>query len=391
MASSNSYTSTVVTEVAKKREHLSIGEVLTLLQDDFPDLTITKIRFLESQGLIDPERTASGYRKFYKFDIERLRWVLRQQREHFLPLKVIKDRLDDADGKQVSPATEAQPQLSLQTERATDDPPPIWMADHARVTAANTATHATAAPTVAGPSGTAASPDDAGQAPGSPTTANEPATSQSSDHATPAPKQSAMHAGKPGSTNDGAAPKESNVANASLPAALGASTEPKAASHVTPKEHKMAEQAGTGHGAAKPPTPQLHATDLGSSGVSMTLAELAGASGLSTKQIEELESYGLIVPDKVGTESIYHDGALLVARHAATFFQAGLEARHLRAFKVAADREAGLYEQLILPLVKQRNPQSARQAAETLRKLAQTGSAMHAAMLRESLRPYLDR
>ena len=75
------------------RAHLSIGEVLSLLQDEFPDVTISKIRFLESQGLLDPERTPSGYRKFYEADIERLRWILRQQREHFLPLKVIKDRL----------------------------------------------------------------------------------------------------------------------------------------------------------------------------------------------------------------------------------------------------------------------------------------------------------
>src|SRR5690606_25690208 len=78
------------------RSHLSIGEVLSLLQDDFPDVTISKIRFLESQGLLDPERTPSGYRKFYEPDIERLRWILRHQRDHFLPLKVIRERLDDA-------------------------------------------------------------------------------------------------------------------------------------------------------------------------------------------------------------------------------------------------------------------------------------------------------
>ena len=77
------------------RSYLSIGDVLTLLRQEFPDVTISKIRFLESQGLVNPERTPSGYRKFYEHDVERLRWVLRQQREHFLPLKVIKDRLDD--------------------------------------------------------------------------------------------------------------------------------------------------------------------------------------------------------------------------------------------------------------------------------------------------------
>jgi DNA-binding transcriptional MerR regulator len=79
------------------RGYLSIGEVLTLLQDEFPDVTISKIRFLESQGLIDPERTPSGYRKFYPPDVERLRFILREQRERFLPLKVIKDRLESGD------------------------------------------------------------------------------------------------------------------------------------------------------------------------------------------------------------------------------------------------------------------------------------------------------
>lgn len=76
------------------RVHLSIGEVLANLRDEFPDATVSKIRFLESQGLIDPERTPSGYRKFYDDDVDRLRWILFQQREYFLPLRVIKERLD---------------------------------------------------------------------------------------------------------------------------------------------------------------------------------------------------------------------------------------------------------------------------------------------------------
>lgn len=82
---------------ARRRDHRSIGDVLALLQDEFPDVTISKIRFLESQGLIEPERTPSGYRKFFEADVERLRWVLHQQKTHFLPLKVIKDRLDAID------------------------------------------------------------------------------------------------------------------------------------------------------------------------------------------------------------------------------------------------------------------------------------------------------
>ena len=76
--------------------HHSIGEVLSMLKEEHADVTISKIRYFESQGLIDPERTPSGYRKFYDSDIERLRWILVQQRDSFLPLKVIKRRLEEA-------------------------------------------------------------------------------------------------------------------------------------------------------------------------------------------------------------------------------------------------------------------------------------------------------
>ena len=72
---------------------MSIGEVLGGLKPDFPDVTISKIRFLESEGLIDPERTPSGYRKFYQKDLDRLRFILSLQRDSYLPLKVIRERL----------------------------------------------------------------------------------------------------------------------------------------------------------------------------------------------------------------------------------------------------------------------------------------------------------
>jgi DNA-binding transcriptional MerR regulator len=87
--------------------HLSIGEVLEELRDEFPDVTISKIRFLESQGLIDPERTPSGYRKFSSGDLDRLRWILLQQRDHFLPLRVIKERLDEFGSDGAPPVAEA--------------------------------------------------------------------------------------------------------------------------------------------------------------------------------------------------------------------------------------------------------------------------------------------
>ena len=75
------------------RNYQSIGEVLVSVKAEFPDITISKIRFLEAEGLIEPERTPSGYRKFYVNDVEKLKSILRMQRDEYLPLKVIKDRL----------------------------------------------------------------------------------------------------------------------------------------------------------------------------------------------------------------------------------------------------------------------------------------------------------
>ena len=96
------------------RGHRSIGEVLSLLSTEHPDLTISKIRFLESQGLIAPQRTPSGYRKFFEADIERLNWILVQQRDHFLPLKEIKRRLV---------AGEVPPSALRAAAVGSDDPP----------------------------------------------------------------------------------------------------------------------------------------------------------------------------------------------------------------------------------------------------------------------------
>src|SRR5436309_6200920 len=83
---------------------MSIGEVLVTLKTEFRDVTISKIRFLEGEGLIDPERTPSGYRKFAPEDVERLRQILRMQRDEYLPLKVIRERLEQEDHPDQTPA-----------------------------------------------------------------------------------------------------------------------------------------------------------------------------------------------------------------------------------------------------------------------------------------------
>lgn len=108
----------------------SIGSVLAQLRADFPDVTISKIRFLESEGLVQPERTASGYRQFSLADVARLRYVLAAQRDHYLPLKVIKEHLEAMDrGEPGGPADGSTPRLSRSLVGVTDSAGPSGPAE----------------------------------------------------------------------------------------------------------------------------------------------------------------------------------------------------------------------------------------------------------------------
>jgi DNA-binding transcriptional MerR regulator len=262
-----------VTPPVTDRGFLSIGEVLELLKEEFPDITISKIRFLESQGLLDPERTPSGYRKFYEPDVERLRWILRQQKEHFLPLKVIKGRL----------AASPEPEAAAVVE----------------------------------------APDPA------------------------EPEQAA-----PGRQRRPAQEASSPVA-----------AEPRAGD-----------------------SPLV----AGVSAVSMTLDELSSATGLDRTALQQLEQFGLLLGRPVAGQVYYDEEALVAARLAAGFARHGVEARHLRMYKVAAEREASFYEQVVLPLLKQRNPAARQQAVERLEDLARLGEGMRSAFLRAALREYTE-
>ncbi len=125
--------------------YLSIGEVLGLLLAEFPDITISKIRFLESQGLIAPERTPSGYRKFYEPDVELLKVILREQRENYLPLRVIKDRIDsgaiDPSGEMTKP--DGLPDIQSVTARTTRCRPTRLPNEHAERDVPNGTVHDT--------------------------------------------------------------------------------------------------------------------------------------------------------------------------------------------------------------------------------------------------------
>jgi DNA-binding transcriptional MerR regulator len=103
-----------------KPETRSIGHVLALLKGDFPDISISKLRFLESEGLVTPRRAPSGYRRYTDADVERLRYVLSVQRSHYLPLKVIREHLEAMDRGQRPPALESP----LRPESAAGQPAP---------------------------------------------------------------------------------------------------------------------------------------------------------------------------------------------------------------------------------------------------------------------------
>src|SRR5260370_12729582 len=234
---------------------MSIGEVLAQLRPEFSDITISKIRFLESEGLIHPERTPSGYRKFSRDDVGRLRFVLGQQRDHYLPLRVIKERLDAID-------------------RGLEPP---------------------------GPTGGAAR----------------------------VPRAVVAAEGLPG------------------------------------------------------PDQFLHQQ----SDVRLSRAELLAAAGLDAEQLDQIEQYGLIAPR--GKGGSYDADALMIARTVAELGRFGIEARHLRSYRSAADREIGLFEQVVTPLIRQRSPEARARAEEVVPELAALSVRLHASLLNAGLRAQL--
>jgi hypothetical protein len=125
------------------------------------------------------------------------------------------------------------------------------------------------------------------------------------------------------------------------------------------------------------------------SGVSLTVEELAEGSGLDVSAVEQLESYGLLCGRVVGGVSYYDEDALTVARVAAGLARYGVEARHLRLHKHAAEREAGFIEQIVLPLLKQRNPEARQRAHEAVAELTLLGQGLREVLLRTTLRDQL--
>jgi DNA-binding transcriptional MerR regulator len=233
---------------------MSIGEVLTQLRPDFPDITISKIRFLEAEGLIQPERTGSGYRKFSRADADRLRYVLAAQRDHYLPLRVIREHLAALDRGLEPPST----------------------------------------PT-GGPQ---------------------------------------------------------------VPTAVA--------------------------GVEGLPSADDFSRDRDPSELRLSREELCEAASISPADLDQLETFGLL--DRREGGGHYGGEALVIAKTVAQMARFGVEARHLRQFKSAADREIGLVQQVIAPMTRQRNPEARSRADEVIREMSALSVRLHATLVRAGLR-----
>jgi len=369
------------------RTYLSIGDVLTLLREEFPDVTISKIRFLESQGLVNPERSPSGYRKFFEHDVERLRWVLRQQREHFLPLKVIRDRLADGDlddaahdgvnGKPAEPA--ASTSHAADTADAADDEQPTKADEEAM------------ARILADASRRAALMPEAAQVRHGFQVAGDEAASDVVSPADPRARETGADVPATRSGDAEAAPEGGATAPARAQAdaddAAPPSGKSRGASPPAPQED--APRPASSKGTGGPAEAAAAATSAMATGASLTGQEICAASGLSAEELEGLETFGLIGSMRVAGLQTYDEEALAVANLAAAFRSFGIEPRHLRLYRNAVDREMGLIEQVIIPLLRQRNPESRQRAVEGADQLAALGQSMRASLLRQALRQHL--
>ena len=297
--------------------YLSIGEVLGILLEEFPDVTISKIRFLESQGLINPERTPSGYRKFYDPDVELLRVILNEQKQNYLPLRVIKDRLET--GEIVDPTGEHHRHNGSPTRGARR--PAVF--------------------------------DDL---------AHDRDGTDHDDH-----RDHDDHGDHTDDVTLGDVPAE---VRAGHPAA----------------RHQPVQQAPAAPVRQPVPDPTPAAPQL-LPGVLLDRRELCSMVGATEAELEELESFGVLGP---GERGLYDDDAVAVLRPAVEFLRAGVDGRHLRTFRSSAEREASLFEQLVTPRYRQRNPEARAEALTQLRRLARLSSALHTALTRQALRKHFE-
>ncbi len=351
----------------RESDHWSIGEVLSLIQEEFPEVTISKIRFLESQGLISPERTPSGYRRFYQEDFERLQWILVQQRDRYLPLRVIRSRLEsgDLDGVNEVDVNPVLPLDGLESEphrpvprvgRPLAKPSADEAASPGIVDQDNRADDTEAQDSRADDTEAQDSRADDTEAQDSRADDTEAAAGERHDTA----QRGAIDLADP--IEEG--PAEGDVA-------LGDPVSDPAEWVSLPADRRGKDLPEIGRNAA------------------MTKDELAEASGCSLETIIELERFGLVSGRTIGPTVLYDGEALAIAQLAAQFVAYGLEPRHLRTLKIGAEREVGLLSQVIEPILYRRDARAHKDAMATLDNMVDITARLQAILVRQMVRELL--
>jgi DNA-binding transcriptional MerR regulator len=359
---------------------MSIGEVLGILKPEFPDITVSKIRFLEGAGLVQPDRSASGYRKFSEDDVSRLRFVLRAQRDQYLPLRVIRQRLADLEqsGGLAPGSVGGSPGAGGSGAGG---------APAAEASGATTGGSGAGAPSI----GAGGSPGvGGGAAAGEPGGGSSGAEGVGSGSAAAASPGTGVPAGGSAAGSTGvAAPGDGTAGAGGAAGSLGTGTAdrggagPAGAGGPGTNAARAAGAAGVGQpgragagvfGAAPPSDAQF------------TRDELCRAAGATVDQLMELESFGLVSARGSGERGAWYGGDdLVLLRLSRELADYGLEARHLRMYKLFAEREAALFEQVVAPLVRQRNPEARARARDTIDALAQLGGRMRDLALRSAV------
>lgn len=407
---SSSYLEKRARNLDGERDYWSISEVLARLRDEFPDVTISKIRFLESKGLLDLERTPSGYRKFYQHDVERLKAVLLIQKETFMPLKVIRDRLGDRDN-------ESKPSQTLMFEPAV----PESLND---LENAKEFTGEELDDSVSDLSDTSAGPErgdlgDEVEVEGVPESISRLSSAVrasvkklhsagshqpilgSNANLDPAIQIANQAATKDLSDdlassedNSASAPRSSGSVRRSVPAAVVNPTsatqvgDKKVAERRTrqPEIQKRSNPSLPADSQPKEPVPAVQNAD---GSVDFTVEEITKLTGARIAEIAEMVEFGLISGHSEFGETIYTSEELALIRIVLRFRSFGIEARHLRLYKTSAEREFGFLEQVVAPIFKKRNPVASEQAKQILLELRSLGGTMREAFLSKELSKYL--
>ena len=295
----------------------------------------------------------------------RLRWILRQQRDHFLPLKVIKAKLEQGGEIDFESAVAVQPNLWSEDGAAPAPTPPMEAPWAPR---APGRTRPVGASPQASPAGSAVATADVDRPAPEPTPPVE---------APPAP------AASPAAASSAASPAAGSVTEPSAPETVAGA---EAEEHTAAAWLAALQESPRKSAPSRPVEPT--AVGIGR-GVRFGLAEVIEVTGVPAEAIESMIEYGLVTPMVIGGEATYDASSVAVVRAVAQFLARGVEPRHLRMFKNAAEREAGFYEQMILPLLKQRNPKARDQASATLGELAGAGDDLSRALVRQALRSHL--